>query len=46
MRPVGNQPKHRLLKWVKWKNGLFKYACSVASWQDAINSLPYLPIGD
>ena len=26
MRPVWNQLKHRLLKWVKWEKGLFKYA--------------------
>jgi len=26
MRPVLNQLNHRLLKWVKWEKGLFKYA--------------------
>ncbi|MFM9027942.1 MAG: reverse transcriptase domain-containing protein [Bacteroidota bacterium] len=26
MRPVWNQLNHRLLKWVKWEKGLFKYA--------------------
>jgi hypothetical protein len=26
MRPVWNQLNHRLLKWVKWQKGLFKYA--------------------
>jgi group II intron reverse transcriptase/maturase len=26
MRPVWNQLNHRLLKWVKWEKGLYKYA--------------------
>ncbi len=26
MRPVWNQLNHRLLKWVKWEKGLFKYS--------------------
>jgi RNA-directed DNA polymerase len=26
MRAVWNQLNHRLLKWVKWEKGLFKYA--------------------
>src|SRR5690606_29932083 len=26
MRPVWNRLNHRLLKWVKWEKGLYKYA--------------------
>jgi RNA-directed DNA polymerase len=34
MRPVWNQLNHRLLKWVKWEKGLFKYAS--LSWLRAL----------
>jgi len=41
MRPVWNQLNHRLLKWVTWEKGLFKYA-SIRWLRARYNEKPHL----